>query len=324
MRKKPICLIYGHDGFDPCALLNLYKFYQSLGFAVLYTQEIEACNLLVVKRGQDINIPSNFPKDIPVHLYSYVGTSIKTILQKLINNGNPCSLFAPSSILLDESENSNVLKDLVYPPVIPKYWIEKRNVSSRTKYNLVHIGNKKTKQGAITDLYADKLNKLIETGKVDLWGFGWDKNKIGTKYHGYLSIYNVPFVYSRTDYALGLMYPFQRDKTFSGRFYQAPLNGVILLSEPGLFANKVPGVTEADLSDIEAVIRKQPLRQEIAQESFIFWSTQTEKLKKAVCKSLSKYPPYEQEISRIYAKTYKSNLYLSINIYKSRIKKLFI
>jgi hypothetical protein len=78
------------------------------------------------------------------------------------------------------------------------------------------------------------------------------------------------------------MYPDQREmETFSGRFWQAPIAGTPLLSDPSRWARQAPGVFESDLGDRQVLKDKQWEHMDhdsIAKQSRLYWSALTDVL----------------------------------------------
>jgi hypothetical protein len=300
--NKPICLIYCNDGFDIATLFNLIKMYAKFGFNVIFTtRKIINCNLLVIPRGDNIDLPIDFSNKIPIHIYNYVGNNIVKIIEKI--SSNPYIVLAPSRDLLEQSHVEENRGFIAAFPVYPEYWTDKSGIKiENSKYDLVHIGNKKLYSGTLHDQYAIALDKLISQDTVHLWGRGWDKSSIdANKYHGSIAVLNLKYIYSRTDIALGLMYPFQRELgTFSERFWQAPLNGTILLSEPTRYIGVIPGVFETDLQNIDRSIRKKYSKQEIADASSKYWSESTFKLEEYLLNSFNELPPTDDVLKKNY------------------------
>jgi hypothetical protein len=101
-------------------------------------------------------------------------------------------------------------------------------------------------------------------------------NIANVTYHGKAGLFHVSAIYAKSNFAFGLMYPLQRNVTFSGRFWQAPLNGCYILSEPGLYTQLIPGVIETDysISDITEKTKLSFDREALQKESQEFWIKQ--------------------------------------------------
>jgi hypothetical protein len=99
------------------------------------------------------------------------------------------------------------------------------------------------------DAYQAQIIVLIRAGKVDVYGNGWQKVGIRTKF---LSYWDANKEIAQARAVIGLMYPFQRGKTISGRMWQAPLNGTRVITEPKTNVYACPGLVDAD--DIEKAL----------------------------------------------------------------------
>jgi hypothetical protein len=265
------CLIYGHNGLDLDVAFNIRSFYKQLGFCVFFSDKLYDADLLIVLRAMDTEIdiaPFNFSI---VHVYDYVGWDydafVRTIDHKI------SYIFCTSEIkrtrLIDLLHFPKEQVFVALPPVDIKLWSKK---IEEVKYNIVHIGNFKpiTEKDTIKELF----NETISHFKTHVWGLGWQLDK--DLYHGRTGIFSVSNIYANSKFALGLMYPFQRDVTFSGRFWHAPLNGCSVFSESGLYSIKIPGVIETDysLEDIDKKIAKNIDRIALQNEAKNFWLKQ--------------------------------------------------
>ena len=166
-----------------------------------------------------------------MHVYDYGGWGYDSFVNSV--DHKKTYIFSTS-----EKTKERLIKNLGFPqehifialpPVETSLWIAKK---TRIKYDFVHIGNYKNIEDDdnVRKSFLDCMLQL----KVDVWGLGWINNEKG-KYHGKVGLFKVSDIYSSSKYALGLMYPFQRNVTFSGRFWHAPLNGCYLFTEPGLY-----------------------------------------------------------------------------------------
>ena len=134
----------------------------------------------------------------------------------------------------------------------------------------------------------------------------------------YTLVTNYPFtiipyfsnIYSKSKYALGLMYPFQRDITFSGRFWHAPLNGCYLFSEPGLYTKEVPGVIETDYSTENILAMSSNLNdfEGLQKKAIYFWE--------------EKNKQHQDLVLSIMDKTNFNNGFIK-NYYKEKINNIF-
>ena len=268
------CLIYGHNGLDLDVALNIRSFYKKLGFSAFFSDKLLDADLLVVLRAVDKAIDINPFSFALVHVYDYGGWDydafVRTINQKITY------IFCTSEIKRNRLiELLHFPKEQVFvalPPVEIKLWSKK---IEEVKYNIVHIGN--FKPISEKDAIKERFNETIKHFKTHVWGLGWQLEK--GLYHGKTGVFSVSGIYANSKFALGLMYPFQRDVTFSGRFWHAPLNGCSVFSEPGLYSTKIPGVIETDYSieDIDKKIAKNIDRIALQNKAKEFWLNQNKK-----------------------------------------------
>jgi hypothetical protein len=278
------CLIYGHNGLDLDVTFNLVAFYKKLGFKTFFSGKLYDANLLVVVRAVDKPIDLSVFHYSLIHVFDYGGWNYDGFVNSI--DHNKCYIFCTA-----ESKRKRIIEQLhfpkdhifvAFPPVETSLWIAK---NKRVKYEFVHIGNYKPMTD--NDPFKNFFLQAITKFKVNIWGIGWalSEKKI---YHGKAGLFEVSSIYAQSRFACGLMYPFQRDVTFSGRFWHAPLNGCYLFSEPGLYTQLIPGVIETDYS-IEQ-IRQYMLscfNRNILQKTAIeFWKTQNNHLQSLISPTL--------------------------------------
>lgn len=265
------CLLFGHNGLDFDVTLNLRSFYKKLGFWVFYSDKLYDADLLVVLRAVDCEIDISAFHYSLIHVFDYGGWNYDGFIRTI--NHQQTFIFSTS-----EDRKISLVKKfnfpkkhvfIAFPPVSVDLWSKKLK---KIKYQMVHIGN--LKKITVGDTFKELFNNAISHFRAHIWGLGWEVNK--NLYHGKAGLFQVSSIYSKSKFALGLMYPFQRNVTFSGRFWHAPLNGCMLLSEPGLFTRMIPGVIETDYSieDIQHKIKKDFDRYVLREESKEFWECQ--------------------------------------------------
>lgn len=273
------CQIYGHNGFDLCVTFNLVKFYQKLGFKTFFSEKIYEVDLLIVIR------PTNRPFDLSkyhipaIHIYDYVGNDFDNFADNL--NKKIVYIFTTTDTKRQRIiSNMNILPENVFvalPPVDIDMWVYKSN-SIKKSEKLVHIGNYKPVTDE--DLYRTNFFEYIKNNVVDVWGLNWNNDFVGGKYKGKSSLFNVSKVYANTKVALGFMYPFQRDVTFSSRFWQTTLNGCYLLSEPSVFSQIIPGIiqTNFEIEDVKNAINNIPNDKDLKKIAIDFWTSENTKI----------------------------------------------
>lgn len=267
------CLIFGHIGLDLDVTFNLRSFYRELGFVVIFSDKLYQTDLLVIVRGGDKPLDLKQYSYSLVHVYDYGGWDYSQLV---------CSLDFKNSYIFSTSldKRTQIIKDfkfpenqifIAFPPVDLKLWVEPLE---DIKYEKVHIGNYKPIDG--TDNYKEKFNNYIIKNSVNIWGLGWTSMVRKEYYHGKLGLFNVSKIYAKSGLALGLMYPFQREVTFSGRFWHAPINGCSVVSEPGLYTKKIPGIIETDYlpENIDSNLSSLEDRKDIARKAQQYWLDQ--------------------------------------------------
>jgi hypothetical protein len=267
------CLIYGHNGLDLDVTLNLRSFYRQLGYKVFFSEKLCDADLLVVLRAVDkpINIrPFSF---LQVHVFDYGGWDYDAFVNSI--NHKITYIFCTSDLkrkrLIDVLNFPQSQVFIALPPVDIKLWSKE---IKKVKYEIVHIGNYKP----ITenDSIKVRFNEILNCFKINVWGLGWQLVK--SSYHGKVGLFNVSNIYASSKFALGLMYPFQRESTFSGRFWHGPLNGCSVFSEMGLYTSKIPGVIETDytIEDFEKKFTIDIDRVNLQNEAVKFWNIKNE------------------------------------------------
>jgi hypothetical protein len=88
--------------------------------------------------------------------------------------------------------------------------------------------------------------------------------------------------YQKNKLALGVMYSWQRGKTVSGRFWQAPLSGCTLLSEAVPMALNIPGVYQVNYQSLNIDIANLKNSSSIADEAYTYWTESNINLMKKI------------------------------------------
>jgi hypothetical protein len=120
------------------------------------------------------------------------------------------------------------------------------------------------------------LISLIKRGKVRVFGSKWDRINISARPLSYLS---ANLILTTTSVCYGLMYPYQRGKSLSGRMWQAPIQGCVVISENDTNLFECPGVYPVDsffdLSTVEILPAAT-----LTQQASDFWIMKTKLLAK--------------------------------------------
>ena len=282
------CLIFGHDGFELEILYNCLHFYKKQGFHCFYANQLKKADLLVIVRPANVSLPIQEKNYSCIHVYDYVGTPYDQLLQSLPIDKT--HIFCTSdnqrdAVVKGRPEWNNSVKAIL-PPVITSLWV--KPVIDKSAMKFVHIGNYKPYFSDGTDVYSNNFLRTIERETVDVWGGGWEVLNKPSLTHGKLNLFKVAEVYANTHYAFGMMYPFQRAISFSSRFWQAPLTGCKLLSEPGIY-DSIPGVVVTDYTpaSIDQLKGSNYNRQQVQQEAIEYWNQQLQLTTKAVKQSFT-------------------------------------
>lgn len=319
------CLIYGHNGLDLDVALNLRSFYRYLGFKVFFGDKLKDADILVVVRAVDSTIDITSYTFLQVHVFDYGGWDFDSFVRSI--NQRITFIFCTSE------EKSKRLTDLLnfsksqvfiaLPPVDTKIWAKK---IKKIEYNLVHIGNNKPISDG--DSIKVKFNEMLGHFNTHVWGLGWKKLDKSI-YHGKIGVFDVSGIYAKSKFAIGLMYPFQRDVTLSGRFWHAPLNGCSVFSEKGLYTTKIPGVIETDytVDDLEKKTIINVDRFALQLEAIEFWNKKNADTLSLITKILTplKYDRFNVKKFSIFFYGLISNTlkeyYQKLRLFKIIIKK---
>lgn len=268
---KPSCRIVSSDFLDRDVYLNIRCFYAAAGYRLLKEPQRRGDvdpDLLVVLRGDNGDAQRGF--NGVVHLYDYVK-------EYRIDWPRRYPL-ARSIILISLEEPEGLSPDPrlrwlhAYLPVIPPLW--SCSPARRRSQRPVHLSNYKRMPG---DPFQEQLLALIRGGLVEVHGGRWEQ--LGVVAHP-LSYRQANRLIAASSSCFGLMWPYQRGRTLSGRMWQAPIQGCFVLSEPGTDLLGCPGVIECSHFDAAAAaLRFAPERcADLAHEASRFWNQRTAEL----------------------------------------------
>jgi hypothetical protein len=267
----PTCRIVSSDYLDRDVYLNIRCFYASAGYRLI-GPEHAAVDLLVVLRGDNGTADQSFAAAI--HIYDYVKEyqvdwarrypAARSIVLVSLDDPPPPSADPPSA-------DPRLRHVRAYLPVIPGLWTCR---SGPRRSRPVHVSNYKRMPG---DPFQEELLALIQAGRVEVHGNRWEQ--VGVRARP-LSYRRANRLIAGSASCFGLMWPYQRGVTLSGRMWQAPLNGCFVLSEPGTDRLGCPGVLERPHFDLtSASLRFGPERCDaLAREAAAFWEAHTRRL----------------------------------------------
>ncbi len=274
---KPSCRIVSSDYLDRDVYLNIRGFYEAAGFQLLEASGDP--DLLVVLRGDNGTADQGFTG--PIHLYDYVREYQVDWARRypLASSIGVISLAEPPQAPTDP----RLLHVRAYLPVIPELWT---CPSPTRRGGPVHVSNYKRMPG---DPFQEQLLALIRSGRVKVHGGRWDL--VGVRARP-LSYRQANRLIAASASCFGLMWPYQRGTTLSGRMWQAPLNGCFVVSEPGTDLLGCPGVIERPQFD--AATASLPFPPErcaaLAQEAATFWRRHTAAIASALDLNLQLEP----------------------------------
>jgi hypothetical protein len=270
--SKPLCMIVGIDGFDPDVLANLAAFYGGCGYIVRISRQPRDCELLVLQRGPYSGQVFN-TRASACHIYDYAALGTSDFHRAFPDIGDRV-VIAPGEGASGIHAPPREVRGI--HPVVPALWrASSRGRSAKVSYDYVHIGHRKPNPGGDSVLL--QMDAIAGGGRCHFWGKGWPA--AGPTVHGPASLHESQQIYRRSKFALGAMYPFQRGRTISGRMWQAPLNGCMLLSEavpPGI---SFPGVARCiDFMGAFDAPQQAPEASSLIEEAGVFWEDATMRL----------------------------------------------
>jgi hypothetical protein len=270
--SKPLCMIVGIDGFDPDVLANLAAFYGGCGYSVRISRRPRDCELLVLQRGPYSGQVFD-ERASACHIYDYAALGTSDFHRAFPNIG-ACVVIAPSGGASGIHAPPRQVGGI--HPVVPALWrANSRSRPRRASYDYVHIGHRKPNPGG--DSFLLQMDAVAAGGRCHFWGKGWPAP--GRTVHGPASLHESQQIYRRSSFALGVMYPFQRGRTISGRMWQAPLNGCMLLSEAVAPGASFPGVERCtDFMSALDEPRRAPDAASLIEEACAFWGDATMRL----------------------------------------------
>jgi hypothetical protein len=258
---RAICSILSFDYLDYDVFINVRVFYRLAGYYVILSVVHHDTSLVVVLRGKPNRIFSEYTGI--VHYYDYVREYNLDMRYFFPNASNIFSIGLNDSLSLSLTDHSVY----AYLPVFPSLWQYRPLVTSRLPHPL-HLSNYKP---IGNDSYQQQLLALIHSQKVLVYGGKWHNQNINATQISYLSANRL---LSQATHCYGLMYPYQRGTSLSGRMWQAPIHGCYVISEVGTNIYNVPGVIEAETFEqlfsfsIDSALN---LRKQATE----FWLTQT-------------------------------------------------
>jgi hypothetical protein len=311
--RKRQCVVVGFDGFDPDVLANLLLFYGACGFEVGISRAPVDCDLLVVQRGRYNNAVFDVHAG-ECHIYDYAAMG-SSDFHLAFPNVSTCVVIASGP----RASGNTIPQHLVqsFHPVIPALWTADTVERSGRSYDFVHIGHRKPNEASDGSL--EQMDVVARSGRCHFWGLGW-KDIVApgsSTAHGHASLHDCQRIYRRAKFAFGVMYPFQRQKTISGRMWQAPLNGCMVFSEATIPGVSLPGVQVCH-DYLHATMHPHPLLDPLAlvSEAVDYWSGVTGRLASNL--GLNYKPPGRWHITQVYLK------WIYLRHLKTQLERIFL
>jgi len=255
-------LFFDYTDFD--VFLNARIFYRLCGYKIKSTKLLNECDLIVYFRGLPDKIYSEYAGII--HFYDYVREH-ELDIAKYFPNASEVYIISICQRVDTRSLSKQVYG---YLPVVPPLW-QFRLPFTKRRTIPIHVSNYKKLSN---DPYQNQLVSLVQSDKIRVYGAKWDRININARPLSYLQA-NLKLASSFTCY--GLMYPYQRGNSLSGRMWQGPIQGCVVIAEKSTNPFGCPGVIEVSRFDEKQTISAL-ISSKIVVESAEFWVKKTEKL----------------------------------------------
>jgi hypothetical protein len=276
--NSPLVNIVGFDGLDGCVTENVRHLYRRLGCRVVVGRVPVSADILVILRGSPAELDCS--RYGSVHLYNYVGQ----------DRAGARLVGAREVVLVEASLSLAELRpkfidcgkiDTIraWHPVYGRPWTSR---PTRVRFNFVHVGNyKPVAAGTTPDAPNFALLSALKAGEGPVWGNGWNALLPLEICRGPVPLWKVPRIYRQSRAAYGVRYPFQRThQLISSRFWMAPLNGCVVVSDEATLDRNLPGVYFDSLDRAGEFARSGDARRELMREAAVFWRDYTHSLER--------------------------------------------
>jgi len=264
--STPRCQILSIDFQDLDVIWNVRLFYLAAGFSLIRDWGSTDPELLVILRGDPGLSHQHYGG--AVHVYDYV----KELQVDWLSRFPHAREIRLISLLRPAVLPEGVRWVQGYLPVVPEFWqvTPFRKRAGRP----LHIANFKPMGD---DPYQQDLARLARRGLVEVHGSHWDR--LGLRTHG-LSYLEANRLLAGASCCYGLMYPYQRGTTLSGRMWQAPLHGCLVISEKGTNPFGLPGLLEVERFAPDTLLSVASIREcwQVRVEATRFWQGATAEL----------------------------------------------
>ena len=260
--KNRSCAVISTDYLDKDVYLNIELFYTLVGYRVFVWTPASppasrSPDLIVMLRGDPGTAWVDYSGT--VHVYDYVKELDIDWNDRFPNAGR---------LKLISLSGGDVTG---YLPVFPEIW---RRRFSRKNSRPVHLSNYKPMPA---DVFQNDLVSLIQQGRVQVFGGRWQRIGVASRS---LSYWQANRLIAASSSCFGLMYPYQRGRSLSGRMWQAPINGCFVISEAGTNPHALPGLIEAESFGPQEANRHFSLEEcrRLSEQASAFWRNQTSEL----------------------------------------------
>lgn len=266
LKPRKTCSVLSFDYLDYDVYLNIIAFYRGAGFHVTRNFDGSSSDLVVVLRGWPPQVYDQYTGAL--HVYDYVKELSIDYLTFFPQASHLFYISITPNASLDFSSGSKYTYINGYLPVIPEIWTS--SSVKKTHTQPLHIANYKPMP---EDTYQEQLISLSKQKKLMIYGRKWHMVGITSSS---LSYWAANRLLAGASHCYGLMYPYQRGQSLSGRMWQAPINGCVVLSELGTNIFDCPGVVETDNFSLPAP--ELPLPSFVSSRAISFWKKKSDLL----------------------------------------------
>lgn len=270
MTERGRCSLIAYDFLDIDVYWNIYFFYISAGY-IIEESGRSGIDLFVVLRGDPGANHRHKNFSGTVHIYDYVKE-----IDIDWRNRFPAAEEIIVISLSPPQTNRGIKFVQGYIPIFPSLW-QVMPFRKRPQRPL-HISNFKSMP---EDSYQRELIDLARFELIQVYGLRWSQVDINT--HP-LSYWKSNLLLASAFSCYGLMYPYQRGKTLSGRMWQAPLNGCFVISEIGTNPFRCPGVIEVESFNPDSLLKVRSIADcwHLQKAATLYWNEKTMLLMKAL------------------------------------------
>lgn len=270
MTVRGRCRLVAYDFEDVDVYWNIRLFYECSGFRIVEA-DAPPPDLLVVQRGDPGRGHPHRAFSGTVHVYDYVKELTVDWRERF-----PAAREVVVISLSPPRLRTGITFIEGYLPILPSLW-QLQPFRKRLQRPL-HIANFKPMP---EDSYQRQLLTLARHGLIRVYGRRWEQADLRTDG---VSYWRANQLLASAHSCYGLMYPYQRGRTLSGRMWQAPLQGCFVISEAGTNPFACPGVIEVERFDPDSLLRAGSILEcwHLRREATAYWQEKTRRLGEAL------------------------------------------